>query len=259
METLTAAALQFSVVEGDVEANVRKVNFLGEPLKSSDPKVVVLPEMWAYGFDYQKLSEATSHASYVLDWMTRWSNVWNAVVVGSIAQTSEKGIVNRAYVIDPKFGIVGSYDKVHLFSPHGEHLHFARGSSALVAQTFMCRIGVVICYDIRFPEICRPTALQGAEILCIPALWPQLRVSHWRTLLRARAIENQLFVVGCNGCGKIGSMTYPGASAIVDPWGEVLAEGDNQEQVVMASVNLKTIGEVRSKIPCFTDRVDSVI
>ncbi len=256
MDEFTIAAFQFCLTEGDVDANIKTVESLASSMDSAEPKIVVLPEMWPSGFDYPKLSEHARRSDQIRDQMIRWSKEWHAVIVGSIAEMSDKGIVNRAYVIDPVWEVVGTYDKTHLFSPHGEHLHFARGSNILVVETTLCRIGVIICYDLRFPELCRLTALSGAEVLCVPALWPLIRADHWRLLLRARAVENQLFAVGCNGCGKIGNMDYPGASAIVDPWGVVLSEGDNREQIVRAVVHLKAIQEARKKIPCLTDRTE---
>lgn len=256
MGKFTISALQFCVVEGDVDANVRKVQSLGSSVDKVGQKIVVLPEMWVCGFDYDRLVDHALTADKIRHQMIQWSTEWNAVIVGSIPEMSEKGVVNRAYVIDPLRGIIGTYDKVHLFSPHGEHLHFARGSQILVVETTVCKIGVIICYDLRFPELCRLNALSGADLLCVPALWPRVRVDHWRLLMQARAVENQLFVVGCNGCGKIGNMDYPGASAIVNPWGEVLKEGDDKEQIVSAVVHTSDIHQARKRIPCLADRVE---
>lgn len=257
MENFIVAALQFSILEGDPESNIRKVDSLGNSLDTSIPKLVVLPEMWPYGFDYARLHEHALEAPQILKRMVKWALNWNAIVVGSIAELIEDGkIVNRAYVIDSSGEILGFYDKIHLFSPHGEHLYFTRGSHILIVNTSLCRIGVIVCYDLRFPELARRIAIEGADILCVPALWPSVRVEHWRLLLRARAVENQMFVVGCNGCGETGNTAYPGASAVIDPWGEVLQQGDNAEGVISAMVSIKAIENARARIPCFTDRVD---
>lgn len=260
MDTLTVIALQFSVAEGNIEANIRKVNELGSSLDRHDPKIVILPEMWASGFDYAKIQEHALMASCLRNQMMKWASIWNAIIIGSIAEVTEgEKIVNRAYVIDPSEQILGFYDKIHLFSPHGEDMYFHRGSHIFVIKTSLCSIGVITCYDLRFPELSRIIAMEGATMLCVPALWPSARLDHWRVLLRARAIENQIFVAGCNGCGKIGGMFYPGASAIIDPWGKVLREGGGTEEIVSAPVNMKAVEDVRAKIPCFSDRVDPKI
>lgn len=257
MDNFIVAALQFAILKGNVESNIRKVDNLGSSLDTSTSKLVVLPEMWPYGFDYARLREHALRAPQILNQMVKWALSWNAILIGSIAELIEDGgIVNRAYVIDPSGKILGFYDKIHLFSPHGEHLYFTRGSHILIVSSPLGRIGVIICYDLRFPELSRRIAIEGADILCVPALWPSVRVEHWRLLLRARAIENQIFVVGCNGCGETGNIIYPGASAVIDPWGEVLQEGDNTEGVISATVSIKAVEKARTKIPCFVDRVD---
>ncbi|MCX7822960.1 MAG: carbon-nitrogen family hydrolase [Syntrophobacterales bacterium] len=257
MNSLSIIAFQYSIAEGNIETNIEKVDTLGKCLNPSDPKVVILPEMWASGFDYKRLREHALNGWKIRDQMARWASEWNAIIIGSIADLTETShIVNRAYVIDPSGNILGYYDKIHLFSPHGEHLHFARGSRLLIAETPLGRVGVIICYDLRFPEICRIMAIEGAELLCVPALWPSVRVDHWRLLLRARAVENQMFVVGCNGCGEIGNISYPGASSIISPWGEILKEGKETEEIIATRINMGDVERVRSTIPCLADRID---
>jgi predicted amidohydrolase len=114
--------------------------------------------------------------------------------------------------------------------------------------------GVMICYDIRFPELARTLALAGAQILFVPAEWPHPRLHHWRTLLMARAIENQMFVVACNRVGISGKTEFFGHSMIIDPWGEIIAEGGEQEEIISASLQMSDVKQVRNKIPVFDDR-----
>ncbi|HDR46579.1 MAG TPA: carbon-nitrogen family hydrolase, partial [Geoalkalibacter subterraneus] len=111
-----------------------------------------------------------------------------------------------------------------------------------------------ICYDLRFPELFRKMALEGAEILCLPAEWPKPRQEHWRTLLRARAIENQQFVVATNCCGVQGKLDFFGMSLIISPWGEILAEGEEQDVELAATLDFREMVDFRSKIRCFQDR-----
>jgi len=113
---------------------------------------------------------------------------------------------------------------------------------------------MMICYDIRFPELARKLALSGAKILFVPAEWPHPRLHHWRSLLIARAIENQMYVCGINRVGRDAANVFCGHSMIVDPWGEVIAEADETETIISAAVDLARPDEVRSRIPVFRDR-----
>ncbi len=251
---LTLGALQRSIAVGAWDENVKAVEAMLSCCRERGLELLVLPEMWPCGFDYEHLLEHARRAPSLRDRMCRWAREFRLVIVGSIPELRDEHVVNCAYVVDPRDGIVGSYAKVHLFSPLGERDHFRAGESVCVCHTCVGLLGVVICYDLRFPELCRLTALNGATILCVPALWPKARVEHWRLLLRARAVENQMFVIGANGVGMSGNVLYPGASAIVDPWGDVLAEGGEETTLLIAQIQLSLVDRVRRMIPCFADR-----
>jgi predicted amidohydrolase len=115
-------------------------------------------------------------------------------------------------------------------------------------------MGLTICYDLRFPELFRRYALAGAKLIFVPAEWPHPRLMHWQTLLRARAIENQLFVVACNRVGVVGKTHFCGHSAVIDPWGETIVEGDESEMLLTAEIDLGLVDDVRQRIPIFADR-----
>ena len=148
----------------------------------------------------------------------------------------------------------GIYRKMHLFSLLGEDRAFSRGDGWLLADTSLGKIGVIICYDLRFPELSRRLALEGAQIICVPAQWPKPRNEHWRTLLLARAIENQLFVIASNTCGVIGKLDFFGMSMIIDPKGNILAEATDKESEILADLDMGEMEEWRAQIPCFGDR-----
>ena len=113
---------------------------------------------------------------------------------------------------------------------------------------------MTICYDLRFPELFRRYALDHARIILVPAEWPHPRREHWRTLLRARAIENQCFIAACNRVGTTGANTFFGASAVIDPWGEALMEGGEAAMLLTVTVDLGLVDTVRQRIPVFADR-----
>jgi predicted amidohydrolase len=135
-----------------------------------------------------------------------------------------------------------------------EDRSFDSGDSWLLVESSVGKIGVFICYDLRFPELARRLAIEGAEILVVPGEWPKPRQEHWRTLMRARAIENQLFVVAANCCGMTGKLDFFGMSMIIDPKGELLAEAGYEPQNIVATLDFDAMAAWREQIPCFNDR-----
>jgi predicted amidohydrolase len=175
------------------------------------------------------------------------------VVVGSLPEQAENGLYNTSFVIDHGRE-KGRYRKLHLFSPMREDRYLQAGDATLVAATSVGRLGVAICYDLRFPELFRRLALDGADLICLSAQWPSPRQEHWRTLLRARAIENQLFVLAANCCGVQGKLDFFGMSLIITPQGEVLAEGGDRDGEVLAELDFQALRDYRTRIPAWHDR-----
>jgi len=209
--------------------------------------------MWSSGFAYKNLNGLAQRTAQIVEELTTLSRELNLVIVGSMPEPNGDKVFNTIYVAD-NGKLVGSYRKLHLFSLLGEDKAFDSGDNFLVAETSIGKIGVIICYDLRFPELSRRLALEGAQIICVSAQWPKPRQEHWRTLLRARAIENQLFVVSCNACGMIGKLDFFGMSMIIDPKGEVLAEAGEEESSIVAELDMQAMEEWRKQIPCFNDR-----
>jgi omega-amidase len=253
-QTLVAGCYQFQIDSGEVEANLNRVERSLPWFQERGCELLVLPEMWSCGFVYRQLPDMAGRTPQVLGAMRLWAGRHGMVLVGSLPEAVGDAIYNTAYVVDANGEVAGSYRKMHLFSLHGEDRHFGRGMQPLVCSTQVGRIGAMICYDLRFPELARRLALDGAELLCVPALWPTGRIEHWSILLRARAIENQLFVIGCNGSGKEGRLTMGGKSALISPIGHTVAEAGGMEERLIVSLNLHEMGDFRKLIPCVTDR-----
>jgi predicted amidohydrolase len=173
---------------------------------------------------------------------------------GSVLAAETGNIFNRAQVIDAAGRYVSSYDKVHLFRLMEEDKYLAPGTSASLFELGAMTCASVICYDIRFCELPRKLAVQGAELLFVSAEWPSPRVEHWRTLLRARAIENQLFVAACNRGGVTDGEVFAGNSMLVAPDGTVLAEAGTGEEIIWADFEPELVRQVRKQIPVFEDR-----
>jgi predicted amidohydrolase len=258
--TIHAAALQWDVERGDVAHNLKAALDLIATAATDGAEVVVLPEMWASSFCGDAAASMRAAVAAAESRLLEVSGDRRLVVVGSNYDFGADGSIgNRALLMD-RGRVVGSYRKMHLFSPHGEDDWFTGGTTALVADTSVGRVGVVICYDLRFPELVRWLFLQGAELLLVPAQWPEAREAHWRILVRARAVEDQCFVVAANRCGVEPSLVtsqdvvYPGNSLIVDPTGTIVAGGSGAPGVIAAEIELRQAAAMRRAIPVAKDR-----
>jgi omega-amidase len=255
MHDLIVGCYQMSVMPGDVSGNLRKIERVLPQARDKGSQLLLLPEMWSGGFAYHALQEMTDRTPAVVDKLREWAIKYKMVLVGSLPEAAEGKIFNTSYVLDTSGQVSGTYRKIHLFSLTAEHEYFERGQVPLVCDTSLGRLGIEICYDLRFPELSRRLALDGAEILCFSALWPVTRIDHWSSLLRSRAIENQLFVIACNGCGIEGNTQYGGASTIISPTGKSLAEAQLGEEAIFARINFAEMIDFRQHIPCFSDRL----
>jgi predicted amidohydrolase len=151
---------------------------------------------------------------------------------------------------------VRRYAKVYPFSPGTENQHYAAGAEPVDFEWSGCRVAPTVCYDLRFPELFRRAmarAGRAVELITVIANWPVARIEHWTTLLRARAIENQSFVAGCNRVGKDPALLYNGHSQIIDPAGKVLADAGDRETVIRAELDLANLREYRRKLPFLSD------
>lgn len=250
---ITAAAIQFTIRPGEVDANLAHARAALKRVSEQGARLAVLPEMWSSGFSYRNLGALAMRTAEIVEELQQLSRTLGLVIVGSMPEPHGDRVFNSVHLMD-NGTLAGVYRKMHLFSLLGEERSFAAGNGWLLAQTSVGRIGVIICYDLRFPELSRRLALEGAQIICVPAQWPRPRDEHWRTLLLARAIENQLFVVSANTCGTIGKLDFFGMSMIIGPRGEILAEAGAGETEIMASLDMGEIGDWRAQIPCFSDR-----
>lgn len=253
LKILSVSALQFNLVVGDIDSNLTKGFAALYRVAERGAQLAVLPEMWSCGYDFRNLAELSAQTPAVLE---RWQNVCREtglVSVGSLPELQGDDIYNTAYVID-RGEIVGSYRKLHLFSTMQEDRFFTAGKSSLVAETSIGKLGIAICYDLRFPELFRKLALEGAEIICVPAEWPKPRQEHWQTLLRARAIENQLFVIAANCCGVQGKLDFFGLSQLISPLGNILALAEETDIELLAEFDFAEMEQYRKHIDTLGDR-----
>lgn len=252
---IRAGIIQFDVRFGDVKRNVTTAKRHISRLGQQGVQLVVLPEMWSTGFDNENLQTLSKTTPQILEDLAEISEQLHLTIVGSLPQKRPDGIYNTAYVVDQDGSIAAVYQKIHLFSPTGEDRYFKPGHEAVVAKTPLGPLGLMICYDLRFPELCRCLTLAGACMIVVMAQWPAVRVAHWEALLKARAIENQLFVLGVNRCGQDSDRVYAGHSRIISPDGEIIGRAGNRPASLRADIDLRLVEKTRRQIPCLHERM----
>lgn len=250
------AVCPFQAQIGDVSANLERAEQLIREAASQGAQVVLLQELWSTGYDLSQVNQlADPEGQTVEALMSRLARELNLhIVAGAIALKREERTYDTVLMFDPSGQRVLEYDKAHLFTVTGEENYFQSGSEIPMVEIMGVKCAVMICYDIRFPELARQLALAGAQVLFVPAAWGNPRLHHWRTLNTARAIENQMFVISCNGLDRIGEASLCGNSMIIDPWGEVLLETGEQEGVFVQEIDLSMVADVRQRVPVFKDR-----
>ncbi len=253
MKRLSVSALQFNLSVGNIDSNLEKGFAALRRVAAQGAQLAVLPEMWSCGYDYRNLPELAQQTPQVLALWQQVCRETGLVSVGSLPEFEAGCIFNTAYVID-QGEIVASYRKLHLFSTMQEDRFLAAGNRTLVAETSLGKLGIAICYDLRFPELFRKLALEGAEIICLPAEWPKPRQEHWNVLLRARAIENQLFLIAANCCGVQGKLDFFGHSQLVSPLGNLLAIAGEEEIELLAEFDFTEMAKYRAQINTLGDR-----
>jgi len=251
------AMLQMDIAFGQPEQNVESVRRLADVLaRGESVDAVILPELWDTGYDLERLGEiADSQGKRAHSVLKEVAQKLNCHFIGgSIAEKRAGQVYNTTYTYDRHGQLAGTYSKVHLFRLMKEDQYMSAGDQPGILHLDDQCVASLICYDIRFPEWIRLHALRGAKVLFVSAQWPHPRLDHWRQLLIARAIENQMYVVACNRVGEGGGNMFCGHSLVVNPWGEIVAEGMQQEEIVRAELDLSLVDEVRSRIPVYDDR-----
>lgn len=258
------ALLQMDIQIGKPDENFAHLLELMEQAvndpEKGKPDVIVAPEMWNTGYALDRIHElADQDGARTRETISAFCRQHGVhVIAGSVAVKNGDRVTNTILAFDREGTVTSDYSKIHLFRLMDEEKYLAAGDRAGELELEGIPAGMMICYDIRFPELARRLALGGAKVLFVPAEWPKPRLEHWRTLLRARAIENQMFVVACNRMGISGETEFFGHSLVIDPWGDILLEGDETEAILRATMDLGQVDKVRSTIPIFEDRRPSI-
>jgi predicted amidohydrolase len=248
------AAVQHDIVWEDRDANFARLAPMIEAAAAQGARLVVLSEMFSTGFSMNTdlvAEPADGPSVHFLCEQAARHDVW---VTGSIPErpAGAERPFNQLVLAAPD-GALNRYAKIHPFGYGAEHEHYAAGDSFLTVAIDGVRCSFFVCYDLRFADEFWPLAPE-TDCYVVPANWPQSRRLHWSALLRARAIENQAYVVGVNRVGEGGRLTYAGDSVIIDPLGDEVANAGDAECIVTADVEATRVAEIRTRFPFLADR-----
>lgn len=254
MSTLSITLIQTVLHWEDKVANLalleQKINSI-----NNKTEIVILPEMFSTGFSMQPELLSETMEGDTVTWMKRIAASKKIIVTGSVIIKEKENYYNRLIWMLPN-GEYGYYDKRHRFGFAGEDKHFSNGNKRLIASVKGWKLNLLVCYDLRFPVWARQQSTTEPEydVLVYVANWPQRRNHAWKTLLQARAIENQCYVVGVNRIGQDGNdIRYSGDSMVVDALGEVLYQKENEEDIFTITLEKEKLDEVRSRFPFWKD------
>ncbi len=247
-------AFQYDIAWQDKPTNFDRVDQMVNRAVPPPGSLLVLPEMFATGFsmDVDAVGE-TAHGR-TGEFLSSLARKWACFVVGGVVSQADENLgSNDAVVFSPDGCRVLTYRKMHPFSYGGETDHYAAGQDLAVFDWQGLKVCPLVCYDLRFPEVFRTAVSRGAEVFAVIANWPRARQGHWETLLRARAIENQAYVIGVNRIGRDPSVAYLGGSVVIDPRGEVLTEAGTEATTLAASIDQTALEAYRNRFPALKD------
>ncbi len=252
--------IQNNAILADKKANFDKVTKLLEPYHKSTPDLIILPELWNVGWYckyYPKVAENIEN-SETISFLKKIAKDFKSNILGGsfVRKHSNEELRNTCPVIDRNGELIAHYDKMHLYTHLGadEGKYATVGTTPVLVTTDIGKIGLTICYDIRFPELFRKYTLSGADIIVNMAAWPKTRKNHWVTLQKARAIENQTFMIAVSQTGLIKDEEYNlGHSMLIDPYGEIINSLQEEEAVLECEIDLREQISLRAKIPTLLD------
>ncbi len=245
------ALVQFSPAWENTEENISKLDTLLESL--TDETLVIFPEMTLTGFTMHSTEFAEEIDGKGFLYFIQKSAELKKHFFAGIIEKDDGGIFNSLIHFDDKGLITARYRKIHLFSMSKEDKFYSAGKETIVTKINNVKIGLSICYDLRFPELYRFYAKEKVDIIVNIANWPVQRIEHWKHLLKARAIENQCYMIGVNRTGADPFNKYNGASAVYDPLGNEIILAGEEEKIFTAGLDLESVNQTRNELPFLND------
>jgi predicted amidohydrolase len=253
------ALAQIELELASPERNYALVEDAVREAASQGAEIALLPELWASGYD---LENANQYASSLTEgWFAKMQELavkQGVALGGSLIEEEGEKLYNTFLLVDEHGKQLGYYRKAHLFDLIDEKEYFTAGEKLAIIESPWGKLGLALCYDLRFPELFRAYALKGVETILLVAEWPRRRIAHWDTLLLARAIENQCFIAAVNKVGISKGETLGGHSAVVNPMGEFLSPCDDTPGIVLAEINPEEVAKARAWMPVLDDRNPAV-
>jgi predicted amidohydrolase len=257
--SLNIALAQMTLTLGEPDKNYQKVQDWVGKAADQGADLILLPELWASGFD---LKNCQSYAAPLHEGdfarMRSLAEEHKITVGGSLIEQDNDAFYNTFVLYDQSGGMINFYRKIHLFQMLNEKQYFKAGDRLVMAETEWGKIGMATCYDLRFPEMFRAYSVRDTVLILVVAEWAQRRIAHWRQLLQARAVENQCFVAAVNKTGTSQGENLGGYSAVINPMGEYLVQGGEEEELLLAQINLKEVKKTRRWMPVMQDRKPQV-
>jgi len=255
MAALKIGLIQLKVTTGEPQVNFERARQLLNRAKDGGAQFALLPELWTTGYDLARAGEhCDKEGEAGFAELAQLAREYGMFLCGSALEKRAGKFFNTQTLYSPAGELLAVYRKIHLFGLMHEADFLAPGSELVTVDLPWGKAGLAICYDLRFPEMFRSYAVGGAQLVLLSAEWPRPRLEHWRTLLRARAIENQTFVIACNCVGEGNGNVFAGHSMAVDPWGEIMIEGGEDEDVLLAELDFTCVDEIRQGYPVLSDR-----
>jgi omega-amidase len=255
MPSIVVSLAQMHVEVGRPELNLETARTLAAEARARESTLLLLPELWPVGYDLARWRQhAVPLGEGMFREMSHLARDTHMRIGGTLLEADRDRAYNTFALFDSSGGLLAAYRKVHLFHMMGEDRWLAPGDRFVTADLEPATAGLATCYDLRFPEMFRMLTARGATVLLVPAAWPEARIRHWSLLLRARAIENQCFVLGCNCTGQAKDQTFGGLSAVIDPWGETCIEAGREAGLITTAFDLDLVDKVRTALPALKDR-----
>jgi len=247
---------QFSSTNGEPLKTLKRAQSLVAKTQVRPNDWWVFPEMWPAGFRLEDRARQARENKACQAWLQDYARRQRCFMVGSMLEVAQGKTYNSAYLMDPKGRLLKNYRKIHLFQLGDEHRKFAPGKSEAFHRFSWGGLGLGICYDLRFPELFRLYSKMGAKLILLPSAWPKERLPHFLSLLQARAIENQCFIVGANKIGHHDSgIRYGGHSVVFGPWGEKLGELGSRAGILSVRLDMSHLEAVRKNYPFLNSRI----
>ena len=251
---MRVCSAQMTSVWENPEQSLSKAETFIRHAAASSADIICFPEQFATGWDPGSTLNAMDMGNGTIPYLQKTAEDAGIAVIGSIRERVPAGLRNTAVVIGKDGTILASYAKIHLFSPAGEDARFIPGTELGTFTIGSLSCGIAICYDLRFPELFSAYAAKGVHAVFIPSAWPASRLRHWELFIRARAAENQMYVIGVNTTGNNPADTYAGASMTADPHGTIISRAGDSEQLLFSDLDLSDVSGTRNSFPVSRDR-----